>query len=151
MGKLTNSKLANGKSANARRANKSMNYQEWQEQVPEAIKSENLWQFYGYRKTLFAYDICWQDCENLLKHPLGNAVARQLIRSAGSISANIEEGYGRGFGKDRLYFLRVALGSARESKGWYYRAKELLSEDVLNHRLSLISEVIALLVTEINK
>lgn len=121
-------------------------------QVPEAIQLEEMWQFYGYRKALFLYDVCWRDCERLLKHPLGQAVAKQLIRSAGSISANVEEGYGRGFeGKARLYFLRVALGSARESKGWYYRAKGLLTSDVLAHRLSLISEVIALLVTEISR
>ncbi len=85
-------------------------------------------------------------------HPLGKAVAQQLIRSAGSIAANIEEGYGRGFkGKERLYFLRIALGSARESKGWYYRARALLAPQVLEHCLSLISEVIALLVTEIKR
>jgi four helix bundle protein len=91
------------------------------------------------------------DCEKLLQHPLGQPVARQLIRSVGSISANIEEGHGRGFSKDRDYFLRIALGSARESKGWYYRVKALLNDDVLNHRLELLGEVIALLVTEISK
>ena len=85
----------------------------------------------------------------MLKHPLGRAVAQQLIRSAGSITANIEEGYGRGYGKDRLRFLKFSLGSARESKGWYYRARNLLSSEVLTHRHSLISEVIALIVTEL--
>jgi hypothetical protein len=59
---------------------------------------------------LFLYDVCWRDCEGLLKHPLDNAVAHQRIRSVGSISANIEEGYGRGFGKDRVisYAFRLA-------------------------------------------
>jgi len=128
-----------------------MRYDEWQASVPKEIRDEGFWQFYGYRKALFFYEVCWQDCERLLDHPLGRTVSQQLIRSAGSISANIEEGYGRGYGKDRLRFLRIALGSARESKGWYYRAKELLSPEVLEHRLSLTSEVIALLVTELKR
>jgi four helix bundle protein len=127
-------------------------YEEWIAQVPEAITSEEMWQFFGYRKALFLFDLCWADCEKLMRHPLGRSVAQQLIRSAGSISANIEEGYGRGFrGKQRLFFLRVALGSARESKGWYFRAKALLSSKVLEHRLALVSEIIALLITENNR
>ena len=131
---------------------KWMSYDEWLAGMPEAVTTEEIWQFYGYRKALFCYDVCWRDCERLLEHPLGKSVAQQLIRSAGSISANIEEGYGRGFeGKERLYFLRIALGSARESKGWYWRAKRLLSPKVLEHRLSLVNEVIALLVTEIKR
>jgi len=125
-------------------------YGEWEAQVPEEVKVEGVWKFYGYRKALFFYDLCWQDCEQLLKHPLGRAVAEQLIRSAGSIAANIEEGHGRGYGKDRNRFLGFSLGSARESKGWYYRTKNLLRPEVLAHRLSLISEVIALIVTEIH-
>jgi four helix bundle protein len=128
-----------------------VNYTEWEASVPQAITCEGHWQFYGYRKALFFYEVCWQDCERLQKHGLGRAVAQQLIRSAGSISANIEEGYGRGYGKERLRFLRISLGSARESKGWYYRAKELLLPNVLEHRLGLASEIIALLVTELNR
>ena len=128
-----------------------MRYEGWVAEVAPQIKREVSWGFFGYRKALFLYDLCWRDCESLLKHPLGQAVARQLIRSAGSISANIEEGYGRGFGKDRAYFLRVALGSARESKGWYYRGRALFSAEVLSHRLSLLDEVIALLMTELKK
>jgi four helix bundle protein len=125
-------------------------YEEWEAQVPGEVKAEGVWKFYGYRKGLFFYDLCWRDCEQLLKHPLGRAVAGQLIRSAGSITANMEEGYGRGYGKDRIRFLGFSVGSARESKGWYYRARNLLRPEVLSHRLSLISEVIALLVTEIH-
>ena len=124
-------------------------YEEWGAQVPSKVKAEGVWKFYGYCKALFFYDLCWRDCEQMLKHPLGRAVAEQLIRSAGSISANIEEGYGRGYGKDRLRFLKFSLGSARESKGWYYRVRNLLKPGVLSHRLSLASEVIALIVTEI--
>ena len=127
-----------------------MQYEEWEAEVLPQIKEEAMWKFFGYRKALFLYEVCWENCQELLKHPLEKAVAQQLIRSVGSVSANIEEGYGRGYGKERLYFLRVAIGSARESKGWYYRVKALLSPEALDHRLNLISEVIALLVTELN-
>jgi hypothetical protein len=30
-------------------------------QVPEASQLEEMWQFYGYRKALFLYDVCWRD------------------------------------------------------------------------------------------
>ena len=126
-------------------------YEQWQTTISDLIKIEKVWQFYGYRKALYFYDICWQDCTELLKHPLGKAIAQQLIRSAGSISANMEEGYGRGYGQDRLRFLRISLGSARESKGWYHRANRLLKAETLEHRLSLIGEVIALTVTKIKR
>ncbi|MCH8294769.1 four helix bundle protein [Candidatus Poribacteria bacterium] len=73
------------------------------------------------------------------------------MRSVGSISANIEEGYGRGFdGKEYHRFLRYALGSAKEAKGWYFRGRHLLSAKVVKHRLKLLSEIIALIITEIS-
>lgn len=63
----------------------------------------------------------------------------------------MEEGYGRGYGKEYAYFLRVSVGSARETKGWYWRARHLLSQTVLDHRLALLDEIISLTVKEINR
>ena len=60
------------------------------ERVPQEVKAEDVWKFYGYRKALFFYDLCWRDCEQLLKHPLGRAVVQQLIRSADSVGADIK-------------------------------------------------------------
>ncbi|MGA9351872.1 MAG: four helix bundle protein [Anaerolineae bacterium] len=96
-----------------------MIYEEWEATVHERVKKEPEWEFWGYRKALFLYDLAWQDCERLMQDVRGRAVAEQLIGSVGSISANIEEGHGRGYGKQRNWFLAVAIGSARESKGWY--------------------------------
>jgi four helix bundle protein len=91
----------------------------------------------------------WKDCEKFVQDRRGRAIAEQVIRSGGSIGANIEEGYGRGIGtRSYLYFLRVAIGSARETKGWYFRSRYLLSAEVLEHRFALVDEIIALLATE---
>jgi len=126
-----------------------MNFDEWKREVPERIKAEPEWKFYAYPRALFLYDLVWEDCEKFMKDRRGHAIAEQIIDSAGSISANIEEGYGRGIGtKSYLYFLRVAIGSARETKGWYFRGRHLLSAEMLEHRLVLVDEIIALLATE---
>ena len=123
-----------------------MKYEDWLNSVPNDLKRDSLWQFNIYPKTVFLYDLLWEDCERLMKDARGRAIAEQIIRSGGSISANIEEGFGRGFGAEFAYFLRIALGSARETRGWYYRARRLLSPDVLQHRMQLLDEIIAALV-----
>ncbi len=56
----------------------------------------------------------WEDRNKLLPDPLGRAVAEQLIRSAGSICVNTEEGYGRGFGRDFARLLRFSLAAPPE-------------------------------------
>ncbi len=125
-------------------------FEQWQETVPVKIRSGSLWSFGVYPKTSFLYELVWCDCEIFQKDARGRAIVDQLIRSAGSICANIEEGYGRGFGRDYAHFLNYALGSARETQGWYMRARHLLAPAVLEQRLGLIDEVIALLVRAIN-
>ena len=126
-------------------------FAEWVETVHPTVKYGPLWSFYVYQKALFAYDLAWEDCDKLLKDTRGEMISRQLIRSVGSISANIEEGYGRGFGPDYAYRLRIAMGEARESQGWYWRAHKLLAQSVLDHRLSLLNEIVARLVPAIKQ
>ena len=126
-------------------------YEAWEGHGHERVRQEPTWVFLGYRKALFLYDLAWRDCERMTQDRRGRAVAEQLIRSVGSISANVEEGHGRGYGRQRDWFFTVSIGSARETKGWYWRARQLLSEDVLEHRLALADEVIALLVHELNR
>ena len=121
-------------------------FEEWQETVHPTVRGGPLWGFQVYQKGLFVYDLAWEDCGKLLKDKRGETIARQMIRSVGSISANIEEGYGRGYGPDYAYRLRIAMGEARESQGWYWRAHKLLPQSVLDHRLSLLDEIIAMLV-----
>jgi len=123
-----------------------MDYQEWEHTVPEQIKRGPLWSFDAYRLALFLYELAWMDCETLMQDTRGRAVAQQLIRSAGSICANIEEGYGRGYGKEYAYFLRVSIGSSRETQGWYFRCRRLLPDEVLQHRLNLLDTLIGKLV-----
>jgi four helix bundle protein len=129
---------------------KPTSYAAWLNQVPKQIVEDSLWQFETYRRALFFYDLSWHDCEQLLRHPLGRELARQLIRSSDSVSANIEEGFGRGFGRDYARFLKIALGSARETRGRYYRARALLSDEIVNHRITLLSEIISGLVGATN-
>ena len=123
-----------------------MKYSDWLEEVPNSIKCDALWNTQTYRKALFLSELAWHDCEQLLKHPLGKPIAHQLIRSSGSVPANIEEGFGRGFGRDYGRFLRIAIGSARETRGWYFRGRKLIAPEVLNHRLQELDAIIAGLV-----
>jgi four helix bundle protein len=95
--------------------------------------------------------LLWQDTEIWLKDERGQALSKQIIASADSVCSNIEEGYGRGYGKQYLQFYGYSLGSARETKGRLYRAKAFYPQDTLFKRMQLASEVVALVLTEINR
>ena len=73
------------------------------------------------------------------------SVADQLHRSLGSISANLAEGYSRSKGLDRARFFEFSLGSAHESRDWYYKSRHALSAEVINHRIDLVTQIIAML------
>ena len=122
-----------------------MKYVEWQAGLPDEIKSDSLWKLEVYRLGLFAADISWQDALVLNKTPLTRGLADQLYRAVCSISANIAEGYSRSTGKDRARFLEYSLGSAREARDWYFKSHHTLKEEVIKHRIDLLTQIIKML------
>jgi four helix bundle protein len=126
-----------------------MNYEEWEKGVPEEIKGDSLWKVEAYRLGLLMGDIGWCDTQKLVGKPQTRGLADQLYRALGSISANLAEGYSRISGRDRARFYEYALGSARESRDWYYKARHVLGELVIRHRLALLTQIIRLLLTMI--
>lgn len=122
-----------------------MNFSDWTDQIPSSIRNDALWDVEAYRLSLFAPDVCWQDASALYEEPRTWPLADQLYRSVGSISSNITEGYSRGTGKDRARFYEYALGSARESRDWYYKGRFVLGRKVVSHRLDFMTQIIRLL------
>ena len=126
-----------------------MNYQAWLETVPDSITNDLLWKMKAYRLALFATDVGWRDVARLASDRRTLSLSDQLYRALGSISANVAEGYSRRSGKDRSRFYEYALGSARESRDWYYKARHVLGQAVTEHRLDLLSQIIRLLLVMI--
>jgi four helix bundle protein len=126
-----------------------LNYEEWLATVPDSITNDLLWKMKVYRLALFAADVGWHDVTKLARDRRTLELSNQLYRALGSISANIAEGYSRGSGKDRSRFYEYALGSARESRDWYYKARHVLGQPVVDHRLDLLSQIIRLLLVMI--
>ena len=126
-----------------------VDYEAWERSVPNAVSGDVLWKVQAYRLALFAGDIGWEDVTKLSRDRRTGGVADQLYRALGSIGANIAEGYSRGSGRDRARLLEYALGSARESRHWYYSAWHVLTDDVTVARSDCLSRIIRLLLVTI--
>jgi four helix bundle protein len=122
-----------------------MNYAEWLVNVPSEISNDPIWNLEVYRLGLFAGDIGWRDVQFLAKKPLMLSVADQLHRSIDSVSVNLTEGYSRSKGPDRARFIEASLGSARESRDWYYKSRHVLPAEVIKHRMGLTTRIISML------
>jgi len=88
------------------------------------------------------FDNFWEDSEILGKDYRGRELVRQQVRSLDSVCANIEEGYGRGFGKELPQHLKIARGEARESKGRYERCAKLLPAVTIQARVKTLDRIV---------
>jgi four helix bundle protein len=72
-----------------------------------------------------------------------DTVEKQFVKAIDSISANIAEGFGRYFKKDKVNFYRYSYGSLSESIDWCEKAKtrELLRKEEYQHILKVIEKL----------
>jgi len=118
------------------------NYQEWLASVPKEITDDPIWRTEVYRLGLFLGDLAWHDALKLSVKPPTRSLSDQLYRASGSVSANTCEGYSRASGKDQARFYEYALGSARETRDWYFKARHVLGPEITDHRLKLSARII---------
>ncbi|MEO8149363.1 MAG: four helix bundle protein [Bacteroidia bacterium] len=109
---------------------------------------DNLDKVKFYQMSLELWDEFWNDSESMMNYIRGREIVKQLTRSVGSISANIEEGYGRGK-KKYPHFLKIARGSARETRGWYIKSKFLLKKEVIDLRVAKLNSISAMITKSI--
>jgi four helix bundle protein len=119
-----------------------MKFQEWLESVPKEITDDALWRMEVYRISLFAGELAWHDVTKLMHDRRTLKLSDQLFAAVGSVSANIAEGYSRSSHKDQARFYEYSLGSARESRNWYFEGRYVLGEKVAGHRIQLLTQII---------
>ncbi len=128
-----------------------MSYDEWEASVPEAMRKDAIWNMRVYRAALYAAELGSQDARRLNEQGGPLDLADQLLRATASIGVNVAEGYSRLGRRDRSRYYEYALGSARESRGWYYRARTSLGPDVANARIALHSAIAQILLVMLRK
>lgn len=67
----------------------------------------------------YVWNIIYPNWDMFCKKTIG----AQMVNAIDSISANIAEGFGRHFKKDKVNFYRYSRGSLKESYDWNEKAK----------------------------
>jgi four helix bundle protein len=107
-----------------------------------ADSSDRLESFGIYQLARRLFDDFWNDSEILSKDFRGRELVKQQVRSLDSVCANMEEGFGRGFGRELPQHLKISRGEARESRGRYERCNRLLPPETIAQRVSALSRII---------
>ncbi|MGD0087689.1 MAG: four helix bundle protein [Verrucomicrobiota bacterium] len=104
--------------------------------------ADRLESFGIYQLARWLFDDFWSDSEILSRDYRGRELSKQQIRSLDSICANMEEGFGRGFGKELPQHLKISRREARESRGRYERCNHLLPSETIAQRVSALTHII---------
>lgn len=108
----------------------------------QSANADRLESFGIYQLARQLFDDFWNDSEILGRDYRGREMSKQQIRSLDSICANMEEGFGRGFGKELPQHLKISRGEARESRGRYERCNHLLPSEIITQRVATLTHII---------
>lgn len=104
--------------------------------------ADRLESFGIYQLARRLFEDFWNDSEILDRDYRGRELGKQQIRSLDSICANMEEGFGRGFGRELPQHLKISRGEARESRGRYERCRYLLPPETVAQRVATLTHII---------
>ncbi len=118
------------------------------------IKNYQDWKIWQLADELF--DMICEDYQTFPNNKLAWIIGDQVLRSIGSISANIAEGSGRGGNKEFIRFLIIARGSLVESQNWIYkiRKRKYINEKRENdyqEKFESINKMINVLINRLRK
>jgi four helix bundle protein len=131
---------------------KELPFDDWVKTLPDSLRADPLWKSAYYRLAMYIYDLMWLDTVKINKDFRGREIVHQLVRSSGSVCANMEESYRRGIGTpDFVRIMRISLGELGETQGWYFRSRHILGNEILERRIKTIQQAIALTVTVIDQ
>ena len=122
-----------------------MDPETWVGTAPTALRESPLWKVRVYQIGTLIARLAAQDAAALEAHPRFTDTVSQLVKSAGSISATVAEGYSRQSRRERIKYYEYGLGSAREATTWYSNAGDALPLDAIDQRLTLLSRACQLL------
>ena len=84
-----------------------------------------------------------EDIKRFSKNEVTRIIVNQMVRSVGSISANISEGFNSKSTKQYLNYLDIAKRTTGESENWYYKVRDagLLENDIAEKRVAECIEI----------
>ena len=126
-------------------------YREWEQHLPREITDDALWTCAAYRLATFVADRAWDDLTSLGKDYRTRELASQLAGALGGIGATYAEAYSRRSYRDRRRYYEYSLGSARESRDWYFKARHIIGEQRYLEALQLLTRIVRLLTVTITR
>ena len=106
-------------------------------------KNKNYKDLIIWQKADLVFDMVCEDIKRWSDNKIANSIAYHLLDCAGSISANIAEGYGRGMPGEFEQFLRYSRGSSAQTDNWLFKAKKqsLITQQRYNQYTGLLTEI----------
>ena len=113
--------------------------------APAPVRASPTWKVRVYQIGTYIARLAAEDAHELGRLPHFARTSAQLVDAAGSIPANVAEGYSRQSRRDRIKYYEYSLGSAREATTWYTNAGAFMAGETLDHRLTLLARACQLL------